>query len=277
MPAPLNPPIGSWRDRRVWLVGASSGIGEALARRLLAAGARVALSARRAAPLAELAGAAASASHALVLPMDVTDVASVRAAHDRLLSQWGGVDLAIWVAGTYSAMSADDFDLEAALAIVETNLDGALHGLQVLLPTLRRQRSGGVALVSSVAGYRGLPKSLAYGPTKAALINLAESLYLDLHPLGVGVYLVNPGFVETPLTARNDFRMPALITSDEAAARILDGLARGRFEIHFPARFTLALNLLRLLPYRLYFAAIRRITGVGREAQPEPRPKDALR
>jgi NAD(P)-dependent dehydrogenase (short-subunit alcohol dehydrogenase family) len=271
----MNPPIEDWRGRRVWLVGASSGIGEALARRLLAAGARVALSARRAAPLAELAGAAESAERALVLPMDVTDAASVRAAHDRMVSQWGGVDLAIWVAGTYSAMRADDFDLEAALAIVETNLDGALHGLQVLLPTLRRQRSGGIALVSSVAGYRGLPKSLAYGPTKAALINLAESLYLDLHPLGIGVYLVNPGFVETPLTAGNDFRMPALISSDEAAARILDGLARGRFEIHFPARFTLALHLLRLLPYRLYFAAIRRITGVGRE--PRPQPKDALR
>ena len=126
---------------------------------------------------------------------------------------------------------------------------------------LTRQRAGTLALVSSVAGYRGLPKSLVYGPTKAALINLAETLYLDLSPKGVGVCVINPGFVKTPLTAGNDFRMPALISPEEAAREIVAGLARGAFEIHFPRRFTRWLKVMRLLPYRLYFPAIRRLIG----------------
>ena len=116
--------------------------------------------------------------------------------------------------------------------------------------------------MSSVAGFRGLPHSLAYGPTKAALINLAETLYLDLQPLGVGVSLINPGFVETPLTAQNQFKMPALITPDEAAQEILRGWQRGSFEIHFPKRFTRWMKALRHLGYGLYFPAVRRSTGL---------------
>jgi NAD(P)-dependent dehydrogenase (short-subunit alcohol dehydrogenase family) len=119
-----------------------------------------------------------------------------------------------------------------------------------------------VAIVSSVAGYRGLPNALAYGPTKAALINLAEALYLDLAPKGIGVHLVDPGFVDTPLTEQNKFSMPALISADAAARELLRGLARGEFETHFPKRFTRWLKLLRLLPYPLYFAAVRRYTGL---------------
>jgi NAD(P)-dependent dehydrogenase (short-subunit alcohol dehydrogenase family) len=121
---------------------------------------------------------------------------------------------------------------------------------------------GHISLVSSVAGFRGLPQSLAYGPTKAALINLAETLYLDLSPLGLGVSVVNPGFVETPLTAQNEFHMPALITPQQAASAILEGWRSGDFEIHFPKRFTLWLHALRLLPYGAYFAAVRRSTGL---------------
>ena len=123
-------------------------------------------------------------------------------------------------------------------------------------------RPGHVSLVSSVAGFRGLPKSLAYGPTKAALINLAEALYLDLHALGMGVSVVNPGFVATPLTARNDFTMPALITPEAAAAAIVRGWEDGEFDIHFPKRFTRWMKWLRLLPYRWYFPAVRRFTGL---------------
>jgi short-subunit dehydrogenase len=124
------------------------------------------------------------------------------------------------------------------------------------------QGSGGIALCSSVAGYRGLPTSLVYGPTKAALINLAETLWLDLSSRGLGVWLINPGFVRTPLTDRNEFRMPALISAEEAARHILDGFASGRFEIHFPKRFTRWLRVLRLLPYGLYFRLVRRATGL---------------
>ena len=132
-----------------------------------------------------------------------------------------------------------------------------------MLPVLLAQRSGHVALVSSVAGWRGLPQALAYGPTKAALINLAEVLYTDLRASGIGVSVINPGFVDTPLTVSNDFAMPALMTAQQAAGAILRGLERGHFDIHFPKRFTLLLRLLRQLPDRLHFAAVRRITGLG--------------
>ena len=133
--------------------------------------------------------------------------------------------------------------------------------LAAVLPVLRRQGQGHVSLVSSVAGFRGLPQSLAYGPTKAALTHLAEVLYLDLHPLGLGVSVIHPGFVQTPLTAQNTFAMPALITPDVAAERMLAGWAKGAFEVQFPKRFTLWMQLLRILPNRLAFAAVRRMTG----------------
>ncbi len=259
---PLNPRILDWHGQRVWLVGASSGIGAALARALLARGARVALSARRTQALDALVTDAVR-ERAFAVPVDVTDARSVADAHRQVRARWGGVDLTVWLAGTYVPMGSGQFDLDQALRVVRTNLDGLLNGLATLLPTLRSERRGGVAIVSSVAGYRGLPMSLVYGPTKAALNNLAESLYLEMHPLGVGVYLVNPGFVRTPLTDLNDFRMPALITPEEAADRIIAGLARGAFEIHFPGRFTRTLKAMQLLPHRLYFALVGRMTRRG--------------
>lgn len=258
--APLNERIRDWHGRRVWIVGASSGIGEALARELAALGARLALSARREAPLQAL--LAATNSPGLALPLDVTDPQAVQAAADRIEREWGGIDLVVWLAGTYSPMRAQQFDLARARELLDANLLGVFNGLAALLPMLRRQRSGGIALVSSVAGYRGLPKSIAYGPGKAAVINLAETLWLDLHGEGIGVWLVNPGFVDTQLTARNEFEMPALMQPRDAARAMIDGFGRGRFEIHFPKRFTLWMQLLRLLPDRFYFAAVRRVTGL---------------
>ena len=132
----------------------------------------------------------------------------------------------------------------------------------MVLPQLLRQGAGGVGIVASVAGYGGLPKALVYGPTKAALINLSESLYLDLRPRGIAVYQINPGFVDTPLTAHNDFPMPALMSTNDAALALVDGLEKGQFHIHFPRRFTNALRLARLLPYRAYFWLIHKITGL---------------
>jgi short-subunit dehydrogenase len=131
-----------------------------------------------------------------------------------------------------------------------------------VLPILLKQGAGGIGIVASIAGLRGLPQALIYGPSKAALINLCESLYLDLRPRGIGVYLVNPGFVETPLTAGNDFAMPALISASTAAAELLRGLERGEFHIHFPKRFTNWLRLLRLLPYHWYFWLVHKATGL---------------
>jgi NAD(P)-dependent dehydrogenase (short-subunit alcohol dehydrogenase family) len=142
------------------------------------------------------------------------------------------------------------------------NYHGALYVLDAVLPALLAQGHGHLSLVSSVAGYRGLPQSLAYGPSKAALTHLGEALYLDLQDSGIGVSVINPGFVETPLTAQNTFTMPALITPTQAAQHILQGWRDGLFEIHFPKRFTLWLQLLRVLPYRWYFSLVRRATGL---------------
>jgi short-subunit dehydrogenase len=170
--------------------------------------------------------------------------------------------MAVYCAGYYRPLRAVQFDLDEMLRHQQVNYVGALHMLDSILPTLFAQRSGHISLVSSVAGYRGLPNSLAYGPTKAALINLAQTLYLDLQPSGIGVSVVNPGFVETPLTANNQFKMPALITPQQAALDMLSGWREGRFEIHFPKRFTLWLKFLSLLSDRLYFAAVRKATGL---------------
>lgn len=255
---PLNPPLPGWAGQRVWVIGASTGIGAAIARELLARGARVALSARNHEALAQAAGSHAAS---LLAPLDVTDPASVAAARDLLVRQWQGFDLALVVAGTHIEMGAASFDVARARQLLEVNLLGVLNCVEAILPTLRWQRHGRIGIVASVAGYVGLPRALVYGASKAALINFTESLYNDLRPQGFGVYLINPGFVDTPLTRRNDFRMPALMGAEEAARATLDGIERGRFEIHYPKRFTRLLKLLRVLPYRWQLWLVRRVTG----------------
>ena len=205
---------------------------------------------------------AAQYSDTLILPLDITDHASVIAARDQLLKNWGGIDLVMIVAGTYNKMRADSFNLAIANQLVDTNLRGTLNCLDAVLPTLLAQNTGGIGIVASVAGLSGLPEALIYGPTKAALINLCESLYLDLRPRGINVYLINPGFVDTPLTASNEFPMPSLMSAEKAAEELISGIERGQFHIHFPKRFTNFLRLLRLLPYRWYFWLIHKVTGL---------------
>lgn len=258
---PLNTPIKDWAGKRVWVIGASQGIGEAVARALLARRARVALSARSREPLEELARSAAG-DQSLVLPIDVTRPEEIAAALSSLREQWQGVDLVLIVAGTHRPVRAWELKREVVRQLVDTNLIGVFNVLEAILPGLLERGKGGVGVVSSVAGYRGLPTALVYGATKAALINLAETLYLDLKPRGLDVYLVNPGFVKTPLTDQNAFRMPALISAEQAARHTLRGLERGAFEIDYPKRFTLAMKLLRVLPYWLYFRAVRGFTGL---------------
>jgi len=255
---PLNPPMQDWRDRSVWVVGASSGIGRATAEALLQAGAKVAVSSRQEAPLQAL---AQQYPHAWVVPADVTSLESLQDAAQQVQANQG-LDWVIYCAGHYQPLRADHYDLGQMMRHQDVNYLGALRMLEVVLPSLLSQHQGHVSLVASVAGYRGLPQSLAYGPTKAALIHLAEALYLDLQSSGIGVSVVNPGFVETPLTAQNDFHMPALIQPQEAARQMLAGWAAGDFEIHYPRRFTRVLKLLRCLPYRLYFQAVRKATGL---------------
>ena len=255
----MNPPLKDWAGQVVWLVGASTGIGRATAARLHAAGAQVIVSARNAAALRAFAQQHAGS---VALPVDATDRDAMRAAAADIVARHGRLDMVMYCAGTYRAMRANEFALDVALQHQQVNYVGALHLLDAVLPVLLKQGRGHLSLVGSVAGYRGLPQALAYGPTKAALINLAEILYMDLHPRGIGVSVVNPGFVETPLTAQNAFHMPALITPEEAADEIVRGWRRGDFEIHFPKRFTLWLKALRMLAYRPYFAAVRRSTGL---------------
>lgn len=250
----MNPAISDWRGRRVWLVGASEGIGAALARALHLLGARLALSARSADKLQALA-----LEGAVLLPCDATDATSLAKARESLLAAWDGIDLVIYLAGDYVPMRANDFDLARAERVVEVNFNGAMRLAATVLPDLRP--GAGIAFVASVAGYRGLPKALCYGPGKAALIHFAEALHLDLASQGIGVWLINPGFVKTRLTDRNDFTMPALLTPEQAATAIIDGFRTGDFELHFPKRFTYVLKLLSLLPYRWYFPFVRRFTG----------------
>jgi len=256
---PLNQPLRDWRGQRVWIVGASTGIGAALARQLADQGALVALSARSRERLT--AAAAGCGEGAVIEPMDVTRAEDYARVRERLVTRWGSIDLVVLNAGTYGAERAWELSDAGIRATLETNLIGVMNGVGSVTPMFCERGAGAIAIVGSAAGYGGLPRSAVYGPSKAALINFAESLYLDLKPRGISVFLISPGFVATPLTARNNFRMPALISVEEAAGAIMAGLARGSFEIHFPKRFTCVLRALRWLPRRAYFALVRRLTG----------------
>jgi short-subunit dehydrogenase len=250
---PLNRPITAWSGTRVWLIGASSGIGAALAAELLQAGAQVVLSARRADLLQQVAG---GHTQAIVAPFDILDQEAWRQHYRALCLQTGGIDLIVFCAAVYHPQRSWEVSAESAAHTLAVNLGSVYTGLATVLPDMLARGSGGIAIVASVAGYLGLPNASVYGPSKAALINLAELLYSDLQPRGMDVYLINPGFVQTPLTDQNKFAMPALQTPQAAARAIRRGLAAGHFEIHFPKRFTLLVKLLRWLPYRLRFAFI---------------------
>ena len=246
-------------DGIAWVTGASAGIGRAVVLRLVQDGWTVAATARRADELAHL--AAAHPGRIIAAPADVTDPVAMQAAVRHAEAVAGGsIALAILNAGTYVPMSAQTFDAAAFRLQVDVNLGGTANALAAVLPGLLARGSGQLAIVASVAGYRGLPTALAYAATKAALIALAESLKFDLDRAGVLSHVINPGFVRTPLTDRNTFPMPFLIEADDAARRIVRGLRCTRFEIVFPRRFAYMLKLLRLLPYALFFPLVARGT-----------------
>jgi NADP-dependent 3-hydroxy acid dehydrogenase YdfG len=180
----------------------------------------------------------------------------------RQVAAGGKLDFLLYCAGHYRAQRATDFDLTDMLRHQDVNYNGLLRVLDAVLPMFLQQGTGHISVVSSVAGWRGLPNGLAYGPTKAAVTHVAETLYMDLQDKGIGVSVVNPGFVATPLTAQNNFQMPALLSPEQAAEAMLAGWSQGLFDIHFPKRFTGWLKLMRLLPYRAYFALVRRFTGL---------------
>ena len=244
------------RWRTAWITGASTGIGREIALLLAAQGVRVAVSARGAEKLGELVRVS---PNIMPVPVDVTDVTAVRQAHDRIRAELGPIDLAVLNAGVWDPMGAEGYDALRAAQSMSVNYFGIANALEPLLAEMIARRAGHLALVASVAGYRGLPKAAAYAPSKAAVISLAEPLRLDLARHDVKVSLINPGFVETPMTSVNTFPMPFMITAPDAAQRIVRGLERGNFEIVFPWQLTGMLKLLRILPYPLYSTLARMV------------------
>ncbi len=242
--------------RTVWITGASTGIGRELALKLAAAGMNVAATARSKDKLDALAG---EADRVTPLPADVTEPAALAALTQQIAADIGPIDLAILNAGTYAPLdSSKDFDAELFRKTVDVNYLGVTNAIAAVLPGMLERGRGHIAIVASVAGYRGLPKAAAYGPTKAALINLAETLKPELEPQGIRISIVNPGFVRTPMTAQNDFPMPFLMEPGDAADRIISGLENGRYEIAFPRRFVAILKTLRLLPNAAFFWVVRK-------------------
>jgi short-subunit dehydrogenase len=238
--------------RRVWLVGASSGIGAAVAAELVRRGARVAITARRRERLEEVAG-----GRMTVVPGDATDADGIAAAASAASAALGGLDMVIWCAGYWKQVDAARWDAAEFRRHIEVNLLGMSNVLDAVLPTMVDQRRGHFVGVASVAGFRGLPGAEAYGATKAAQINLLEALRVSLRRHGIRVTTVAPGFVRTEMTDVNSFPMPFLIDPDRAARSIANGLERGRMEIVFPWQMAIAAKIARLLPVRLW-AALRR-------------------
>lgn len=235
--------------QRIWLTGATSGIGRALALRLLDQGHRVALSARSHDDLVELAD---GRDNALLLPLDVSDQQAVRAAGRQLATSFGGLDLTLFNAGTCEYLDVRDFDTALVERVFQPNFFGVVYCIEAALPLLRHARAEGgkplLAATSSASAYLPLPRAEAYGASKAALSHFLESLRLDLDAEGIDVCVIHPGFVKTPLTERNDFPMPMSVDTRTAAEAILKGLAARRLDIHFPRRFTLLVKLLGILP-----------------------------
>ncbi len=247
------------KDHCIWITGASLGLGRALALRCAREGWRVVASARGREQLESLAAEAADLSGEITpYPLDVTDAAAVAAAVQHVEAEIAPIGIAVLNAGTHRPMAAESFRAEDIEGLLKLNVLGIANCLEALLPRMIARRQGRLALVASVAGYAGLPTAAGYGASKAAVINMAESLKPELDRLGVTLQVVNPGFVQTPLTDRNDFPMPFLMPADAAAEAFFRGLGSQRFEIVFPRRFVYLMKFLRMLPYRLFFALTRR-------------------
>ena len=251
----------SLRDSVVWVTGASSGIGEALVGPLVARGARVAISARRADALEALARLwRDKGADVRAFPLDVTDRAATHAAVAAIEQAFGRIDVAVLNAGTHVLGTKKPFDAQQFIDNMQLNYVGMLYGIEAVLPGMLVRKRGHIAGVSSLAGLRALPTAGGYGASKAAASHMLDAVRFDLEPRGVLVTNITPGFVKTPLTDRNRYRMPFLMEVDRAAEILVEGLDRGKREIHFPKPFSWIVKTLRILPYPLYQWIIRKAT-----------------
>lgn len=245
------------RKKVIWITGASSGIGRETAHHFARHGWIVAASARSEDELKALQKENANIKP---YPCDITKRDMLFEVVKKIASEQGQIDIALLNAGTYKPDDLDNWDLEAFDTQIDLNIKGTIGCVAALLPVLKEQGHGHIAFVASVAGYRGLPRSVAYGGSKAALNNMAESLRLELQKYNIRVQVINPGFVKTPLTDKNDFEMPMRISVKKAAEHIYKGLHSNNFEVYFPKTFAIMLKMIGLLPDPLYFKLISKQT-----------------
>ncbi|MEH6455956.1 MAG: SDR family NAD(P)-dependent oxidoreductase [Cocleimonas sp.] len=237
--------------KTAWIIGASSGIGKSFSELLAKNNWQVAISSRSKDKLDNI---AAQHENIYAFPLDITDIETLANSRDAILKQLGSIDSLFINAGDYTPMPLEEFDPALFNKLMAINFHGAVNSLDTVLPYMKEKQSGEIYITGSLAGYRGLPKAAPYNASKAAVISLAESLHLELKLQGISIRVINPGFVESPLTSKNDFKMPFLISPEEAAEYIYKELPKNNFEIAFPKRFAYIMKTLRLLPYRLYFA-----------------------
>ena len=245
-------------DKTIWITGASTGIGRALAIKFAKNGWNVAASARRENLLKEL---EELNQDIYSFPLDVTDKEKCKEVFKKIEDKFKTIDISFFSTGTWDPGKEKEIDVEQIENVMKVNFFGTLNCIKSVEKYYRNKKSGHISIVSSIAGYRGLPNSTGYGPSKSALNNLAESLFFDFKRYGVRVSLISPGFIKTPMTDKNDFKMPFLRTTNFAADKIYEGLVNSnKFEIHFPKQLTLILKLLRILPYTLYLKLISKLT-----------------
>ena len=244
--------------KNIWITGASSGIGKALAQKFAQEGWQVAASARRENLLNEISELNKNISP---FPLDVTDNEKCKEVFKEIKNKYQNLDICFFSTGIWDPKKEKNIDIEQMESVMKINFFGTLNCIKTVENYFKDKKSGHISIVSSVAGYRGLPNSTGYGASKAALINLAESLYFDFGRHNVRISLVSPGFIKTPMTDKNEFKMPFLKTSEFAADKIYNGLVNGSsFEIDFPKELTLILKLLKILPNRLYLYLIKKLT-----------------
>jgi NAD(P)-dependent dehydrogenase (short-subunit alcohol dehydrogenase family) len=240
-------------QKKIWITGASSGIGKALAEKFASEGWRVAISARRKEVLDEMANDKNISSY----PLDVTNQEQINDVFLKIINEFGSLDLCVFSSGTYDPKLEQEINIKQNKFVMETNFFGVLYCIKSVEKYFKGKQDGHISVVSSVAAYRGLPNSSGYGPSKAALTNLTESLYFDFKKHNVRISLISPGFIKTPLTDKNEFPMPFIKSPEFAAEKMFNGLTRSKaFEIHFPKALTLLLKFLRILPYRIYLFLI---------------------